>query len=94
MHGFCCGLHVCMNVSAGALSGQRCPTALGPESETAVSCLVWVLGAQLGSSGRTGGVLNHPAVSLALVYSASVYQTQGTSMPLNLDYVASSAASN
>lgn len=93
MNDLCCGLHVCMNVSAGPLGGQRCSTVLELESETVVSCLTWVLGAQLRSSGRTGGVLNHQP-SLCPGFSAAVHQTQETSLPLNSDYMASSVASN
>lgn len=76
MHDLYYGLHVYVNVSAGALRGQRCPVALELELETVASCLMWGLGTQLRSS-RTVGILNRGAISLSLGYSAAVLQGQG-----------------
>lgn len=41
---------------------------LEPELQVFVRCLVWVPGFELESSGRTGLILNHRAISLALCH--------------------------
>lgn len=83
MQGLCYLLHSGM-MSTGVLRGQRCPIALELELETDVSCSMWTGREPNSDPLEEQVVFLTSKPPLALVYTASVHQTQETNTPLNL----------